>query len=145
MELGLGWAGAVLTGHQSSFILFQVPLAFPLVSRAPSSAWHCPHLISLPKFPLSFQDQQSPAFCSKLYPILGFHSDSPNTCKYEPRSLALPYSILQPVRLCESHISLFLPSFLPSFLPVLCVFLGLYLRHMEVPRLGFKSELQLPV
>ena len=38
-------------------------------------------------------------------------------------------------------LSLFLPSSLPSFLPFL--FLGLHPWHMEVPRLGDETELQL--
>ena len=37
-----------------------------------------------------------------------------------------------------------LPLFL-SFFFFFFVFLGLYLQHMEVPRLGVESELQLPV
>jgi len=32
----------------------------------------------------------------------------------------------------------------PNFFFLLFCFLGLYLWHMEVPRLGVKSELQLP-
>ena len=38
-----------------------------------------------------------------------------------------------------------LPLFLSFFFFFFFVFLGLYLQHMEVPRLGVESELQLPV
>ena len=44
-----------------------------------------------------------------------------------------------------SFLSFFLFSFFFFFFSFfLSVFLGLYLQHMEVPRLGVESELQLP-
>ena len=62
----------------------------------------------------------------------------------------VPFGDLKFFKVCESvsilqlssFISFFLPFFLPCFLTCLLGFLGLHPWHMEIPRLGVKSEPQ---
>ena len=71
-----------------------------------------------------------------------FHQMSPGlcldlqTCSLEIKCLSQCWPFLSFL-----FLSSFLPSFLPSFLSFFFVFLGPHPRHMEVPRLGIKSEL----
>ena len=65
------------------------------------------------------------------------------------KHMLLVLSYMDTIRLCF-HLCLFFSLYVEIsssvffFLFFFCLFVGLHLRHTEVPRLGVKSELQLP-
>ena len=58
----------------------------------------------------------------------------------------LPYAVLSPFPPPEKKRKTIPVRVSPEFVEFFCLFcfLGLHLQHMEVPRVGVKSELQLP-